>query len=583
MYRTDYCGELTAQATGRTVTLAGWVHRRRDHGQLIFIDLRDRTGLVQVVFNPDLAAALHEAAHLLRSEYVVQVIGTVAPRPVGTGNPSLPTGEIEISATGLTLLNAALTQPFPIDEETSPSEAIRLQYRYLDLRRPAVQERFVLRHRLARAFRNFLDDHRFLEIETPCLTRSTPEGARDFLVPSRMNPGAFYALPQSPQLFKQLLMVAGFDRYYQIVRCFRDEDLRADRQSEFTQIDLEMSFVDREEIIALMEQMVTTVVSTVRDLAATPFPRMTYDEAMNRYGCDKPDLRIGLELCDLSDLATHAGFKVFRDAVEKGGCVKALRAPGLSGLSRKEIDDLTAEAVARGAKGLAWMKVTPTGIESPIAKFFDPALLAEIGERMSASPDDLLLFVADTPKTVFAALGHLRLIIGRRLNLADHAALKFLWVTDFPLFEYDEAEHRYAAMHHPFTAPMDEDVPLLSTDPSRARAKAYDLVLNGTEIGGGSIRIHQREVQSAMFERLGIDKETAEAQFGFLLQALQYGAPPHGGMAFGFDRLVAILTGCDSIRDVIAFPKTQKGICLMTNAPASATPIQMAELHIKPA
>jgi aspartyl-tRNA synthetase len=580
MYRDCYCGELTGESANRRVTLSGWVHRRRDHGSLIFIDLRDRTGRVQIVFNPDRVPDAHAAAHALRSEYVVQIVGTVMPRPAGTENPDLATGAIEIHADTLTVLNASLTPPFPIDEEKDPAESHRLQYRYLDLRRPSVAQKFVVRHRLTQTVRTFLDRHRFVEVETPYLTKSTPEGARDFLVPSRLNPGAFYALPQSPQLFKQLLMVAGFDRYYQIVRCFRDEDLRSDRQPEFTQIDVEMSFIHREDILSQMEEMAVEVISVVRPITS-PFPRMTYDEAMRRFGSDKPDLRFGLELTDLSDLASASDFRVFRQVLDAKGCVKGINATGLSVLSRKELDDLTQEAISRGAKGLAWMKVTASGIESPIAKFFSADLLTQIAERMSAQPGDLLLFVSDQPAVACTVLGIIRLTLARRLNLIDDAKLCPLWVTDFPLLEYDAAEKRYVAIHHPFTAPMEEDIPLLATDPLRVRAQAYDLVLNGTEIGGGSIRIHQHDMQMAMFEHLGIGPEEATEKFGFLLQALQYGAPPHGGMAFGFDRLVAILTGCDSIRDVIAFPKTQKGICLMTEAPSQVPPAQLRELHVQ--
>ncbi len=580
MYRTDGCGTLSREAVGREVTLAGWVHRRRDHGGLTFIDLRDRDGLVQVVFSPNTAPTIHQAAHALRAEYVIQVTGTVALRPAGTENHEMATGHVEVHATNLAILNTALTPPFPIDEDQEPSEALRLQYRYLDLRRPSMQKRFALRHGLAHALRAFLNRHHFLEIETPYLTKSTPEGARDFLVPSRMNPGAFYALPQSPQLFKQILMVSGFDRYYQMVRCFRDEDLRADRQPEFTQVDIEMAFIEREDILTLMERMIVEVVSTVRAIPA-PFPRMTYDAAMRRFGCDKPDLRFGIEIKEADDLAARCAFKVFRDALEKKGCVRGINATGLATLSRKELDDLTQAAIARGAKGLAWMKVTPGGIESPIAKFFDAALLDEIRRRLEGAPGDLLLFVADQPKIVCEVLCHLRLEVGRRLNLMDPSRLAPLWVTDFPLLEYDPIARRYAAMHHPFTAPFPEDLPLLASDPLRARAQAYDIVLNGTEVGGGSIRIHQSDVQGRMFDLLGIAKEEAAEKFGFLLEALQYGAPPHGGIALGFDRLVAILAGCDSIRDVIAFPKTQKGICLMTHAPASVDACQLQDLHVK--
>lgn len=582
MKRTDYCGQLTAKQIDKEVVLCGWVHRRRDHGGLTFIDLRDRNGLVQVVFNPQISEAIHQQAHALRSEFVIEIKGKVALRPDGTENKDLPTGEIEILADDLVILNPALTPPFLIEDDGEPSEALRLKYRYLDLRRPSVQKNLILRHRLSKTVRRFLDERDFLEIETPFLTKSTPEGARDYLVPSRLNIGHFYALPQSPQLFKQILMVAGLDRYYQIVRCFRDEDLRADRQPEFTQIDIEMSFIEREDILSMMEDMLKTIFSEVKGITLeVPIPRLNYKEAMTRFGVDKPDLRFGLELKDLSDLVLRSDFKVFRQAVEKKGSVKGINAKGLAKLSRKEIDELTQKAMELGAKGLAWMKVTPEGMEAPITKFFKPELLKEIGERLEGVPGDLLLFCADKDEVVHQVLGSLRLVLGKQLNLIDPTSFKPLWVTDFPLLEYDEDEKRYVARHHPFTAPMDEDLELLSTDPSQARAKAYDFVLNGVEIGGGSIRIYKRDIQMKMFDLLGIQKEEAESKFGFLLEAFQYGAPPHGGIAFGFDRIAAILAEVDSIRDVIAFPKTQKGICMMTNAPASVTPRQLKELHIR--
>ncbi len=582
MKRTDYCGALTKKDVGHEVTLAGWVHRRRDHGSLIFIDLRDREGLVQVVFNPKLSERIHQWAHTLRSEYVIEVQGTVALRPEGTGNPALSTGDIEILATDLSILNASLTPPFSIEEDKEPSETLRLKYRYLDLRRPSVQRNFILRHQLSKSVRRFLDQHQFLEIETPYLTKSTPEGARDFLVPSRLNAGEFYALPQSPQLFKQILMVSGFDRYYQMVRCFRDEDLRADRQPEFTQIDVEMSFVEQNDVISLMEEMIRAAFSEVAGVQLeSPFPRLTYGDAVSRFGVDKPDLRFEMELKEISDLAACSGFGVFRDVMDKQGKVAGINAKGLATLSRKEIEMVTQEAIQRGAKGLAWVKVTSEGIESPIAKFFNPDLLDKIREGLTGRPGDMLFFVADQEKVTNDVLGYLRIVLAQKLKLIDPKIFKPLWVTDFPLLEYDDVEKRYVAKHHPFTAPVEDDIAFLSTDPLRVRARAYDMVLNGTEVGGGSIRMHQTDLQSKMFHLLGIKKEEAELKFGFLLEALQYGAPPHGGIAFGFDRLTAILAGVDSIREVIAFPKTQKGICLMTQAPSDVEPQQLKELHIK--
>ncbi len=583
MKRTHHCCELRDTDIDREVVLMGWVQHRRDHGGVVFVDLRDKHGITQVVFNPEFSETVHQKAQELRSEYVLGIKGKVIARPDDMINPKMDTGAIEVMVDELRIFSRAKTPAFQIEDRIEASESIRLKYRYLDLRRPQLKKNILARHQATMAIRNYLNDNDFIDIETPFLTKSTPEGARDYLVPSRVNQGEFYALPQSPQLFKQLLMIAGFDRYYQIVRCFRDEDLRADRQPEFTQIDMEMSFVDEEEVMAVAEGMIRAIFKSVLGMALPEvFPRMTYDEAISKYGLDRPDLRFGMELCDISEIVKDTGFKVFASVVKNGGLVKAINAKGCATFSRKQIDELTDFAAVYKAKGLAWIKVKEdSSWQSPIAKFFTDDEKQSLKTALDMEPGDIIFFVADQPGITNEALGQLRNELGRRLELISDDTYEFTWVTHFPLVEYDETEKRYQALHHPFTAPQEEDLDKLESDPASVKSRAYDLVLNGIEIGGGSIRIHSTDLQERVLKLLGIAEEEANEKFGFLLEALASGAPPHGGIAFGLDRLIMLLCNEDSIRNVIAFPKTQKATCLLTEAPSKAASAQLQELAIK--
>ncbi len=579
--RTHMCGELRLSNIDEEVTLMGWVQKRRNLGGLVFVDLRDTTGISQIIFDKDISEEAFNKADKIRSEYVLAIKGKVKERQ--SKNNDLPTGEIEVFVEELKILDEAETPPIYIKDEDDVSDAMRLKYRYLDLRKPFMQNNLKLRHKTAKIIRDFLYENNFIEIETPMLTKPTPEGARDYLVPSRVNPGKFYALPQSPQLMKQLLMVSGMDRYYQIVKCFRDEDLRANRQPEFTQVDIEMSFVDIDDVIAINEKLISKIFKNVLDIEIElPIKRMSYNEAMEKYGSDKPDLRFGFELRDLSDIVENSDFKVFSNTVKSSGKVKAINVNGYSDeFSRKGISKLEKYVKTYGAKGLAWIKIIDEGVTSPISKFLSQDEVNKIINRMDAKSGDIIFIVADKPQIVFDSLGHLRLEIAKKLNLIDKNDFKLVWITDFPLFEYDEEEKRYVAKHHPFTHPVDEDIKLLESEPEKVRAKAYDIVINGDEIGGGSIRINNSQLQEKMFKALGFSKEEAWNKFGFLLEAFKYGVPPHGGIAYGFDRLTMLLTKMDNIRDVIAFPKTQNATSLLTNAPSEVTSKQLDELYIE--